>query len=186
MMPKNTKALEDAARYVGDIGRLGPAMQALPSDNWRLFVYHLVTGPQEKGKLVRALLLAGFGHDSDAPTRAKLAWKIAHDDRTISAVSEETKKFIRVAAPEAAHAILDIIRNPDHPQRARAADAVLARVDPVQTLHRVDVAQTVEHRVSATPDVLARIEALAQRFGLDTRAMPALLDAPVIEGEVVK
>jgi hypothetical protein len=54
-------------------------------------------------------------------------------------VAEESRKVIRVGHPEAASALLNMIRDPGHRDHARAVMGLLDRVDPVATKHSIDV-----------------------------------------------
>jgi hypothetical protein len=87
-----------------------------------------------------------------------MAWKLSHDDRAIAAIAEETKKVIRTGAPEAANALLNLIRDPEHKDHGRAVGMLLDRVDPLVTRH--DIAVT--HRV-IDPDTEALEELRALR-----------------------
>jgi len=121
-----------------DWGQLGPAMRALPNDRWRDFVYHLVNNPGY-GAQSRAARLAGFGESSTPTVVAKIAHRLAHDERMIAAIAEESKKIVRAGSPEAVNALYAMIRNPDHKGHERAVAMVLDRVDPVVTQQNVSV-----------------------------------------------
>jgi hypothetical protein len=179
--PAPSRALREAANGV-DLSGCGAAMAALPSENERLFVYHMLTLPPGRGRQVKAYRLAGYASSSTPAIAAKCAYLLANRPRIQAAMAEEGRKYFRASAPEAVNATMALVRNPSHKDHARAIAMVLDRSDPLTTIHRVAVNQTFEHRVTATPEVLERIEKLARRFGLDTSEMPALLDAPVIEG----
>jgi phage terminase small subunit len=135
----------------------GPAMMALSNDRQRNFVVALVTGEPGHGCLTRAYLAAGY-----EPTNRKNAGKAAHelsrDERIIAAIAEESRKTVRVHHPEAAMALLNLIRNPEHKDHARAVAMVLDRVDPVNSHHSV----TVTHKV-VDPDQEGLLELKAAR-----------------------
>ncbi len=118
-------------------GELCPAMQAL-SHKHREFVRHLVTGPVGHGRLTRAYKLAGY-KSGKASTLSKDAHHLSRDERIIAAVAEESRKVIRVGHPEAVAALFEVMRDPLHRDRMRAIDAILNRVDPLQTKHSIDV-----------------------------------------------
>jgi hypothetical protein len=143
-----------------DWGQLGPAMRALPNDRWRAFVYHYVTGKPGHGSLARAARLAGFGAKSTPTNVAKLAHNISRDERTVAAIAEEARKIVRVGAPEAATALLNLIRDPEHRDHGRAIAMVLDRADPVETHSRHNI--EVVHKV-VDPDVEALEELRALR-----------------------
>ena len=92
-------------------------MKAL-SEQHREFVYHYVTAPPKKGSLVEAYRQAGYGAGSTPTIQAKAAWRLSRDERVIAAISEESKKILRVAFPEAANALVNLVRDL-HPPRAR-------------------------------------------------------------------
>ena len=52
-----------------DWGQLGPAMRALPNDQWRTFCHELVTGKPGHGRYARAARAAGRDAAA-APVRA--------------------------------------------------------------------------------------------------------------------
>jgi hypothetical protein len=144
---------------IEDWGQLGPAMRALPNDRWREFVYCLVTQKPGHGMFTRAARKAGFGRESTPTNLAKIAWKISRDDRTIAAIAEETKKVIRAGAPEASNALLNLIRNPEHRDHGRAVAMLLDRVDPVTSLHNIEVTHRV---VDPDQEALEELRALRQ------------------------
>jgi hypothetical protein len=177
-------------------------MQALPNDRWREMVYQYVIGPGGHGALAAAARAAGFGKKSTPANLGKMAWEIAQDDRFIAAVAEQSKKIIRTGAPEAANAIMKLIRNPEHKDHARAALAVYARVDPetshqhIDVVHKVvDPDQEALEELRAARQLGAPREKLLELFGpngLDRlEALEAAevaqraLAAKVIDGEVI-
>jgi hypothetical protein len=119
-------------------GELGPAMKVL-NERQRAFVRFFVTEKPGYGALTRAYRKAGYGKNSKAATLSKEAHHMSRDERVIAAIAEESKKVIRVAHPEAAAALLNMIRDPAHRDHARAVMGLLDRVDPVQTKHSIDV-----------------------------------------------
>lgn len=119
-------------------GELGPAMKAL-NERQRAFVRFFVTEKPGYAALTRAYRKAGYGKNSKAATLSKDAHHMSRDERIIAAIAEESRKVIRVAHPEAAAALLNMIRDPAHRDHARAVMGLLDRVDPVQTKHSIDV-----------------------------------------------
>jgi hypothetical protein len=140
-------------------GQLGPAMKALPNDQWRDFAYHYVTEKPGHGALTAAARKAGFGKKSTPTNLAKLAWSMSRDERMISAIAELSRAIIRVGAPQAANAILNVIMDPTHKDHVRACDIVLSRADPVETRHRMDVVHTT---VDPDQEALEELRALRQ------------------------
>ena len=186
-----------------DWAELGPAMKALPNDQWRDFVYHFVNLTGQRGAQVAAARAAGFVKDSIPSTAAKRAYTLAHDERMIAAIAEESKKILRVAYPEGANALINLIRNPEHRDHGRAIAMLLDRVFPSETKHNVEVVHKVVdpdqealEELRALRHIGASREKLVELFGgnglarlerleaaeLERRAM----SAKVIDGEVVE
>jgi hypothetical protein len=186
-------------------GALGPAMRALPNNRWREFVYQYVTGKPGHGSLSRAARAAGFGKKSTALNVARMAYKLSTDERVIAAFAEETKKVIRVAAPEAVQATLKLIRDPKHRDHGGAIAMILDRTDPVETRsrHNVEVVHRVEDHDQEALEELRALrqlgtlrEKLIELFGgnglsrlerLEAAANVQRSDqAKLIEGEVIE
>lgn len=142
-----------------DWGQLGPAMKALPNERWRNFVRALVMQKPGHGALVRAARAAGFGRDSKPSTLAKFAHNLSRDERVIAAITEESRKVIRVGSVEAANALMNLIRNPEHRDHGRALAMVLDRADPPVSKHSVDVVHRV---VDPDQEALEELRALRQ------------------------
>jgi phage terminase small subunit len=178
------------------------------SEQHREFVYHYVTAPPKKGSLVEAYRQAGYGAGSTPTIQAKAAWRLSRDERVIAAISEESKKILRVAFPEAANALVNLVRDDTHKEHGRAIQMIMDRVFAVETKHNIEVVhKTLDPDVEAVEELralrklgtvrdklielfggngLARIEAL-EAADAHRRAMAAkLIDADeVIEAEVV-
>jgi hypothetical protein len=191
------------ARRNLDWGQLGPAMKALPNDEWRAFAEHYVTQRPGHGALTTAARLAGFGKNSTPTNLAKIAWRMSRDERMIAAIAELSRAIIRVGAPQAANALINLIHDPTHKDHARALEMVLSRSDPVETRHRMDVIhKTVDPDQEALEELRAlrqlgtpreKLLALFGHNGLDRiealdRADAARRadNARVIEGEVIE
>ncbi|MCA1474768.1 hypothetical protein [Bradyrhizobium sp. NBAIM08] len=142
-----------------DWGQLGPAMRALPNDQWRAFCHELITGKPGHGRYARAARAAGFGKDSTTTNVAKIAWKIAHDDRMIAAIAEESRKYLRGSHPEAVAALLAMIRDSKHRDHGRAVLSLLDRVDPVVSKQTVDITHRI---VDPDAEALEELRALRQ------------------------
>src|SRR5690242_4679744 len=125
-------------------GELGPAMRALPSNRWRAFVECLLLEPPGHGAATHAARRAGFGHARTSPLNmAKIASRLMRDERIIDAIREESRKLLRAGAPDAAKALLNLVRNPEHPHHARGIAMVLARTDPEVQQHDLQISHRI-------------------------------------------
>jgi len=171
-----------------DWGQLGPAMRALPNDQWRTFCHELVTGKPGHGRYARAARAAGFGKDSTPENVAKIAWRMAHDDRMIAAIGEESRKYLRSAHPEAVAAILALVRNKNHRDHMRAITEVLSRSDPIVTKQDISVVHKIvdpdqealeELRAACGQRLVERLDRSPHlRLELDQHAPAVVLVAP--------
>jgi hypothetical protein len=148
-----------------DWGALGPAMRALPNPRWRAFVefYLLETTANGRknnyGSQANAARKAGFGEPkTTAHSMAHIGWRLMRDDRVIAAIAEESRKIVRAGAPEAAKALLNLVRDSSHKDHARGIAMLMARTDPEVQLHDMQVT----HRI-ADPDEEAIEELRAAR-----------------------
>jgi phage terminase small subunit len=156
----------------------GPAMAALGSDKMRSFVMFFVIC----GSGAEAARRAGYSPaGATAETYAKHAWQLCQKDSIRAAIMEETRRWFHVAAPAAVKVYHDVLTNPEakDQDRLRAADAVMARVDPVMTGQVIQVEHQHHHRHTLSAnEIIARIAALAGQVGAEPR-----LPVPVtIEG----
>jgi hypothetical protein len=126
-----------------DWGQLSTEMRALPNDAWRIFCLALVAGRQKHGRYAAAARVAGLGKNSTPANVAKLAWKIAHDERMIEAVAVESRKYLRAGHPEAVNTLYDIMRDPTHRDRARVAMAFVDRADPIVSKQDISVTHKI-------------------------------------------
>ena len=133
-----------ARRKAADWGEPGPAMKALPNDKWRAFVeFYLLENPG-RGAQTNAARRAGFGSPRSKPIdMAHIGWRLMRDERMQAAIAEEARKLLRGSAPEAAKALVELIRNPDHKDHARAIGMMLARTDPEITRHDMNITHRV-------------------------------------------
>jgi hypothetical protein len=119
-------------------------MRALPSERWRSFVEHLVLGTGGHGSQAAAARKAGFGNARSRPsTMARIASRLARDDRVIAAIAEESRKLIRIGAPAAARALLNLVNNPNHRDHGRAVGLLLARTDPEMSTQNINVTHKI-------------------------------------------
>jgi hypothetical protein len=146
------------ARKTEDWGRHGPAMMALPNDQWRAFAEAYATKRPGHGALTAAARETGFGTGSTTPTiMAKIAWRLSSDDRMIAAIAELSRKIIRVGSTEAANAVLALLRDPAHRDHARAIEMVISRSDPIETRHRMEV---IHKTVDPDDEAIEELKAL--------------------------
>ena len=166
------KRPKDMRRPREDWGQLSAEMRALPNDEWRRFTLELVTGPPGHGRYANAARAAGFGNNSTPTNLAKIAWRMAHDDRVIAAVASESRRLLRGGHPEAVNALHNIIRDPQHRDHGRAVLALLDRVDPIvskqniEVTHRlIDPDQEALEELHALRQIGATREKLVELFG---------------------
>ncbi len=110
---------------------LGPAMEAL-SDKRRNFVMQFVI----HGNGAKAARLAGYGGaDSSNLTQAKLGYRLRQEPTIQAAITEEVRKYYHSAAAAAVREINRILDDPKakDADKLRAADGILARIDPIVT-----------------------------------------------------
>jgi hypothetical protein len=117
--------------------------EAACSARERRFVYWLLNLPPKKGFRVRAARLSGFGADSTPHVLNSLVQALLSQQRIIDLIVEVTRKQIRSSAPEALAAVREIIGDPTHRDRLKAAGMILERIEP--TMQRIDV--SVKHEV---------------------------------------
>jgi phage terminase small subunit len=189
-------------RKAADWGELGPAMKALPA-KWRSFVtFYLLENPG-RGAQTNAARRAGFGTARSKPINmAHIAWRLMRDERIQAAIAEEARKLLRGSAPEAAKALIELIRNPDHKDHARAIGMMLARTDPEITRHDMNIVHRVVNEDDESLEELRALrqlgttrEKLVELFGGNGLARLEQLEAAdterraarakVVEGEVV-
>jgi len=152
--------MTQARRKLQDWGELGPAMKALPNHRWRAFVEFYLLEKPGHGAQTAAARRAGFGTDRTKPINmARMASRLMADERMQAAIAEEARKLLRGGAPEAAKALLALVRNPEHKDHARGISMVLARTDPEITRHDMHVT----HKI-VDPDVEALEELRALRM----------------------
>jgi phage terminase small subunit len=154
-----------------DWGELSAAMKAL-NEQQQEFVYLYVSAPPRRGSLVEAYRQAGYGEGSTPANQAKGAWRLAHDERVLAAIHEETRKIIRAAYPEAVNAWINLLRSPDHRDHGRAVSEGLSRALPVETKHNIEVVHTTKdsdmeavEELRAARELGATREKLIELFG---------------------
>jgi hypothetical protein len=142
------------------LGEYGPAMRALPNHRWRAFVeFYLLENPG-RGAQTNAARRAGFGNARTSPLNmAHIAWRLMRDERMQAAIAEEARKVLRGCAPEAAKALIELVRDPEHKDHARGIAMVLARTDPEITRHDMNIVHKV---VNEDDESLAELRALRE------------------------
>jgi phage terminase small subunit len=108
----------------------------------RLFIDRFIQLGACKGRGKQAAEAAGY-----PPSWSKVAAsRMLRIPRIARAVEEESRRLLRALGPRAIQVIAEILDDPEHKDRLKAARTVLERIDPtvfgVQHQHRVDV--TVE------------------------------------------
>jgi hypothetical protein len=159
MAKTNRRALSAPAKPKQEWGQLSAEMRALPNDAWRRFALDLVTGPPEHGRYARAARAAGFGKNSTPTNLAKIAWRMAHDDRCIAAVAAESRRLLRSGHPEAVNALLAMIRDPTHRGHERAVLAIIDRTDPIVGRQQIEVTHKI---LDPDQEALEELQALRQ------------------------
>jgi hypothetical protein len=179
-------------------GELGPRMRALPNDRWRMFARAYATGKPGLGAATNAARVAGFSPNRPDVVRKK-AWDLSRDPRMIAAIEEEARNVIRLGAPEAARALLNLVRNEAHKDHARGIGMLLDRVYPILTLRNVEVTHRVLSQdeealeeLHAARHLGASREKLLELFGYNGLERLEALEArradnaKVIDAEVVE
>jgi hypothetical protein len=196
------------AAHNKNFGEYGPAMRALPNNKWRAFVdFYLVLPPSRTGRFsnqAEAARRAGFGTPRSKPIdMASTAWQLMRDERMQAAIAEEAHKLLRSCAPEAAKALIELVRNPEHKDHAKGIGMMLARTDPEITRHDMNITHRVIdpeqeelEELRALRELGTSREKMLQIFGgnrlpkleameaADTERRAA--SAKVVEGEVVE
>lgn len=130
------------------------------NERQRNFVRAYVVHPPGPGALVNSYIAAGFGNpDSRRDTLAKNAHHLSRSPKIMEAVREEAQKLLRLGHPEAVNVLFEVMRDPNHKDRVRAATAFLDRADPLSTQHNM----AITHRVVLSADEEAIEELRAAR-----------------------
>jgi phage terminase small subunit len=168
-----------------DWPQLGQAMNALPNNKWRNFVEFYLLEKPGYGAQTNAARRAGFGKRHTKPLyMARIASRLMADPRIQAALAEEARKIVRGGAPEAANALLAMVRNPEHRDHARAVNMVLARTDPEVARHDISVTHKVIDEDEEARQELAALRALGttrekllELFGVNGLARIEALEA---------
>ena len=140
-------------------GRLGPKMKAL-NERQQAFVLNLLTqGSRNYSQAYRKAYPDAKGEDG---IRAS-AHRLAHDEKILAALKEETERRIQASVAVAAEVLLSIAEDPTHKDRLKAATSILNRGG----LHE-SIEHKVTHDVSTdAKSLLARFSVLAGVLGVD-------------------
>lgn len=146
---------------------LGPAMRNLPTDRQRLFVIAMLeTGGRNISDAAR---LAGYTDNGKGPIRV-LASRLAHDEKILAAMSEESTRRLMSGQILAVSTVLSIMDNgaAKDSDRLKAAEMLM---------NRTGMHATSEHKVTTTDtsrtddEVMERIKFLAKNLGLDPQKL---------------
>lgn len=133
---------------IDDERNLGPAMQAL-NPRQRTFAEGLMIGLS----MSEAYRAAGY-KDTKAEYTARAASRLAHSDPIIAALQELTKSKLRLLAPKAITAVDEILGDKYHKDRAKVAENILGRLDPI--VSKVDAHVTheiIDHTAEAVQEL---------------------------------
>src|SRR5262249_16013354 len=89
-----------------------------------------------------------------------------------------SRKYTRAAAPEAVNALMNMVRDPDHRDHARAVAMLLDRADPIETRHNMQVIHKV---VDADQEAIEELRA-ARALGASRRKLPELFGGKAVRG----
>jgi hypothetical protein len=146
--------------------KLGPKMLAL-NEKQRNFIIALFTVRQGHGAAVRACRAAKFGTPSSSPQSiATIASRLMHTEAIIEGMREYGEQFLKSAGPTALRALEKLILTPGHKGHERAVAAVVDRLYPTETTHKVTVEHQASSSMKATAEVFERIMLLAARAGV--------------------
>ena len=158
-----TKFIKQAPKVVG---RLGPAMQALPDDHWRAFVRHYVdTGGRSATECAR---IGGWSDKTDGALSVA-AHRVLHDERTQAAIQEESRRALTALAPIAVGVIKQIMENPTHKDQFRAAQGTLDRAG-LHAISGVEVKHSGSVMIERKEQITQTVQLCAE-LGLDAKAL---------------
>lgn len=144
-----------------DDAALGPAMSALPTDNQRAFVCALLEHGDNDH--TRAAIAAGF---TGTPNTLRVtAHRLAHDERVLAAMHEESVRRLNTGKIMAVSSLLTLARSAaKDSDKLKAIEMILNRTGlHAQSEHKVTV-----NDVSRTDAAMIdRIKQLAGKMGLD-------------------
>jgi hypothetical protein len=166
-MTAKPRPKHDGLRVPIDLKGLGPKMRALPNDRWRAAAvarFMVKPGTVPGGGNTGALRAAGFGNADGTTTPRSMkatAYHVFHDPRMLEALHELGEQYLKIGVPDAIAAVIQILDDPKHKDRLKAAQIFIDRAHPVSTLHHV----TVEHKIDYTKQALEELAAF-RRLGV--------------------
>jgi hypothetical protein len=176
---KRTHQKLGPARVPINLKNLGPAMRALPSDQWRAAAvarFHVKAG--RWGGNAAACRAAGFGREDGTSTCLKqIAYKIFHDPRMLEALHELGQHYLRAGVPDALTVVHEIMSDTKHKDRLKAAQVVINYAHPIQTAHHVTVEHVDDRRM------LEFAMKLADEMGIEASKLIGRVDGRLIEHE---
>jgi hypothetical protein len=159
----------------------------------RLFVIAFSTpGTETYGNAAKAARFAGYGNSESTPdTFARIGNRLLHRARVAKGIAE---LGMRALTPDALAAIRQIVRDPLHKDRMKAASAILERQAPTIQKSEIDVTHRIVDHTAEALQVLSYMksigasrEMLEAHFGftglaryeemLAKQAKPVVLDA---------
>jgi phage terminase small subunit len=158
---------------------LGPAMSAL-TERQRAFVVTFIEFPT----LSHVECARRAGYPDNGENAKVVAHRLLTSERVLKALNEELDKRFRRDAVLGRSVLLEIAQDKEHPQRLKAAEALLNR-GGFGVLHEQRI--RVEHSDMSSEAMIERIRALAHSLGLDAAALvgfnaaPKLIEAAPVE-----
>jgi hypothetical protein len=148
-----TKALtqrdDDDAEY-------GPAMSAL-NTRQRAFVMNLFTGSGRYGRYSEVYLKAGYASSNPEAVSA-CASRLLHSDSVQAAISEVCRRALGGMAHDAIGVVAEILADPTHKDRLKAATRVLDHAAP--TVQQISVTHEDVTPASRDKDLVAYLREL--------------------------
>ena len=157
---------------------LGPKMQALEKEQWRIFCWRYTLNG---GKVERSAIEAGYAPTNAAATGTRLLQR----PDILDALHECSWTAMHGLTVIAIGALQDILLDPSHKDRMKAIEGVLSRTGFVaKTGHEMTVKHTMDQK-----QVDERIATLASELGIDPTKLlgkPKILESsPIVEEAVV-
>jgi hypothetical protein len=151
---------------------MGPAMLALSTDKMRRFAVLMGCGELNAST---AASRAGYSDNGVAV----VAHRLKHRPDVQAAIREVAERVFENCMPLAIASAQAILRDDKHPAHARMIETMLDRTGfGAKSEHKV----TVEHRDLTGPAMLARINELAEKFGIGAGKLPLI--EQVVQEEV--
>lgn len=156
-----------------DLSDLGPRMRAVKNEMRRQFVWHYC---QNGGNDHAAYRSAGYQAVTEEGERISI-FKLMHSPDILAAIGELGHHMVTKLSIPALAAVGQIVNDPNHKDRLRAAMTVLDRTG-FASEHKV----TVEH-ISTDAEMVARVKLMAEEMGVDPEKLLGRSRAEAIDGE---